>query len=251
MTDSPATALVAAADPMMMLQSLIERGADPDALKKMMDLADRWKAQKAAIEYAEAMNACQREMPTVVRDKKNDETGKGYAPVETVQTHVKPIYIKHGFSLSFGTEVGSAEGLTHCYVDVRHVGGHVERIFLHNVALDNKGPKGGATKTEVQGLMSSLSYAQGRLIRLAFNITVADQDRDGQRELVTPEQIAVINGLFDQCEKAGGPVDLKLFLAWLKIPSLDLLPSKRFPLATDELNRKLRALEKAKKGSAA
>ena len=240
MTDSEPGAALAPVNPIFMLQSMIDRGADPDSLGKMMDLAERWKKQQAEEAYNRAMNACQKEMPTVVRDKKNNETNKGYAPVETVQTYTKPVYIRHGFSLSFSSDTGSEPGLSNVHLDVMHVDGHTRRHTLPNVPLDDKGPKGGAVKTLIQGLMSSMSYAQGRLIRLAFNITVADEDRDGQMENISPKQIETINELIEKCGEAGRPIDFVRFKAWLDIAELDQMPLRKYPLALDELNRKLK-----------
>jgi hypothetical protein len=225
-------------DPQPLLQAAIEGRAAPETLVKLTDLMERWMKMLAERKFNAAMNACQAEMPTVVRDLKNTETGKGYAPVETVQTYCKPVYIRHGFALSFGTDVGSAEGLTHVWMDCRHVDGHVSRTWIHNLGLDNKGPKGGATKTEVQGMMSTLSYAQGRLIRLCFNVTVADEDRDGQMETISDGQVEEIQGWFTKCADAGKPVSEARMLHWLRVDAWEKLPTKKFPLAIDELIRK-------------
>lgn len=225
----PNEALVAkrSPTPMDMLQCLIETKADPEVMKAHYDLVKSWKDEMVRMAFNEGMNACQKEMPTVVKDKRNAEINKMYAPVETIQTYAKPVYIKHGFSLSFGTEIGSDAGLTHFYVDVLHVAGHTKRYYLHNVPLDTKGPKGGATKNDIQGLISSTSYAQGRLIRMAFNITVADEDRDGQLGHVTEEQIGKINDAIEKCEAAGKPIDFKKFKEWIGVEDMADMPASK------------------------
>jgi hypothetical protein len=233
-TDTPTNALA-------ILQTMIDKGTDAAALEKMMDLADRWKKGQAEEEFNRAMNACQQEMPTVVKDKENTEIRKRYAPVETVQTYAKPVYIKHGFSLSFGTEVGSEPGLTHCYVDVQHVGGFTKRFYLHNVPLDDKGPKGGAVKTQVQGLMSSLSYAQGRLVRLAFNITVADEDRDGRIGRVSAEQIEALNIAIDEVKNAGKKFDYGRFMTWLGVESVEDMNQTKYEQARRFIEQKMQS----------
>jgi hypothetical protein len=225
-------------NPQPLLAAAIEGKATPETLAKLTDLMERWMKMLAEKQFNEAMNRAQINAPTVVRDLKNSETGKGYAPVETVQTYMKPVYTVEGFALSFGTEVGSAEYLTHVWMDTRHTGGHTARTWLHNVPNDNTGPKGGKTKSDIQGLMSSISYAQGRLIRMAFNVTVADEDRDGQMDTISKEQVEEIEKWFDDCEKIGKPVSQARMLHWLRVDSWDKLPLKKFPLCIDELTRK-------------
>lgn len=235
------------------LLDLAKQGVEPDKLQAMGDFLERMVKLRREELFTQAMNSCQADMPTVVRDKRNSETGKLYAPVETVQAYAKPVYIRHGFSLSFGTEVGSSEGLTHCYVDVAHTSGHVKRFYLHNVALDNKGMKGGATKTDVQGLMSSLSYAQGRLIRLAFNVTVADEDRDGQLETMSPDQAGVFNAALSDLEacfvRAEKPEsEWGKYVSWLKkwqsVENWGEMTTRKMTLVLDEIRRKRKEFPK-------
>jgi hypothetical protein len=90
-------------NPLAMLSAALQSGQDPAKLEKLMDLADRWKAQQAAAEFAVAMTEAQAAMPCVVRDAVNAHTKKRYARLETVNSAIKPVYTAHGFSLSFGT----------------------------------------------------------------------------------------------------------------------------------------------------
>lgn len=243
--DEPQTAIALQPNPMTMLATMVEKGIDPDKLGKMMDLAERWQAKESEKAFSAAMNLCQQEMPTVVKDKINSQTNKKYAPVETVQTYAKPVYIRHGFSLCFGTEPGVAATLTTVYVDIHHIGGHVKRVYLYNVPLDDKGPKGGEVKTQVQGLMSSMSYAQGRLIKLGFNLTTADEDKDGRIGFVTAEQIGQINDAIKSCndesERTKNPnkaVDIDKFKAWLNVEDLSEMSASKVQDALNFLELK-------------
>jgi hypothetical protein len=202
---------------------------------------ERREAIEAKKQFAVAMNACQAEMPTIIKDRKNTETGKGYAPLETIKTWSKPHFIRHNFSLKFTSEAGAEAGLTTVHLDVSHVGGHTERSTIPNIALDNLGPKGGFQKTLVQGLMSSLSYAQGRLICLAFNITVADEDRDGQAGYITPDQVGLINDAITACEQADrwSADSLKKLCRVYEIDHLGELPANRLRDVLADLDRQL------------
>lgn len=216
--------------PDFMLDRLIEQKADPETIGKMMDLYDRWRADTAKREFTVAMNLCQAEMPTIVRDKENAQTRKKYAPLETIKTWSKPHFIKHGFALSFTCTAGDPSETTNVHLDTTHVGGHTMRTTIPNCELDDKGPQGGPVKTQIQGRMSTLAYAQGRLICLAFNLTVADEDRDGQASTITPEQIGIINGVIEECEQADrwAPGSMARILSCYKVASLDDLPANRF-----------------------
>ena len=242
----PPGAALAPRTPDFMLQALIDQKADPATIEKMMDLYARWQADQAKQAFTVAMNLCQAEMPTIIRDKRNIETGKSYAPLETIKTWSKPHFIKHNFALSFTCEAGDPPATTTVHLDVTHSGGHTQRTTIPNCELDDKGPKGGAVKTPIQGRMSTLAYAQGRLITLAFNLTVADEDRDGQAGAISPDQIEMINAEIEKCQAAGvwAADSLKKMLRVYEIESLDELPSSRLRDLMADLDRKLRGGKK-------
>lgn len=200
---------------MGMLDKFFESGRSMAEAQDLFALLNSVRAEKAKREFVAAMNACQAEMPTVIRDKMNQETGKAYAPLETIKTWAKPHFIKHGFTLEFTSEAGDSPDRTTVHLDVTHTGGHTKRTTIPNCELDDKGPKGGAVKTQIQGRMSMLSYAQGRLICLAFNLTVADEDRDGRlgtTETITDEQAAEVERLLTETNASRSK-----FFDWLKI----------------------------------
>lgn len=235
-------------NPLVLLQSMVDRGADPDALKKMMDLAERWEANQAKKAYQAAMNAAQGEMTGVLKDKANNHTKSAYAALESVQEMARPIYTKHGFSLSWGQEAPPKEGWLRFVATVRHVGGHCER-FQGDYPQDGFGAKGGANMNAVQGVVSSGSYMQRDMLRLIFNITIAGADVDGNilGLRIVPDQVREINELLEECRELGKPVDFKRFLAWLGIDGLQELRQSYFAKAIHELNRKRREPAKGKK----
>lgn len=225
-------------NPLLLLQAMIDKGSDPNILEKMMALAERWKANEAKEAYSLAMNACQAEMPTVVRDRLNGRTSRNYAPLETLQFKAKPIYTKHGFSLSFGEESSKIEGHTRVIVDVRHKDGHVER-YGGDYPWDGKGAKGGDVMNPIQGHVSTNSYAQRDLIRMVFNMTIADSDQDGESSnpLIDEEEIFKLNELIEEYQQAKKltPNPTKLF-AWIasvigmkELDNLGQIPRKSLP----------------------
>src|SRR6185369_1578137 len=94
--------------PAVSLLEVISRAAsdpnvDAEKMEKLWHLHERISARQAEIAFNTAMNACQIEMPAVLRNKINTEKSARYADLEQLDKISRPIYTKHGFSLSFGT----------------------------------------------------------------------------------------------------------------------------------------------------
>ena len=172
--------LAAQPTPMELLQVAIEKDIDTDKLEKLMELQERYEANQARKLFAEAMHACQEEMPMVIRDAENKKTGSKYAKIENIQEAVRPIYSRYGFSLSYGEGETPVDGFKRTLCDVRHSAGHVEQYHL-DLPIDGIGAKGNpiGNMNPVQGCISTTTYGQRRLLCMIFNITVAGEDFDG------------------------------------------------------------------------
>jgi len=234
-------------NPLVLIRTAIDKGIDPDQLGKLLDLQERWEANRAREAFALAMNLAQQEMPSIIKDAENAHTKSRYAKLENVQAQLRPVYTKHGFNLSYTEEESKNAGHVRIVLDISHVGGHVKRI-AGDFPLDGKGSQGGnSAMNAVQAKGSTISYGRRYLLLMGFNITVADEDTDGQGEnaVIDGDQIGEINDLLRECKEAGNPVDFPRFLAWLGVQSLDQLPAKDFVKALHELNRKRRQKQNA------
>jgi hypothetical protein len=225
--------------PMGLIAAAIEHGADPDKLEKLMGLQERWEDGQAEKAYATALHAAQAEMPVVVRDAANTQTRSKYALLETVQRTYKPISQAHGLALSFGEEDCPLAGHKRTSCDVRHVDGACHTYHL-DLPVDGIGPKGNAVggMNAVQGAISTTSYAQRRLVCMIFNITIADEDTDGNGpvQLITQDQLVVLNTIVDKL-----PVeDTKVasLLKYADVASLDLIPADKFEIAKRGLEQR-------------
>lgn len=222
-------------NPLMLIASAIDKGIDPDRLGKLLDLQERYEKSRAVEAFHAAMNACQSEMPLVVRDAENTQTRSRYATLESIQAIAKPVYSRHGFALSFGEADCAKEGWKRIVCDVRHTGGHSATYHI-DLPIDGIGAKGNAIggMNPVQGCVSTLSYGQRTLTCRIFNVTVADEDIDGQCEgFITVEQRDQLESLIKQKN-----VDRDRFLHWANIPELVDMPRADFPKALDMLRRK-------------
>jgi hypothetical protein len=162
--------------------SLIERASrDPeiclDKLQQLLDLRAQEYSRVAALRYREAMSACQAELEPVRADCNNPQTKSKYAALSTLDAAARPVYSRHGFSLSFDT--ADCEKTDHVRVVCRvyHSGGHDE---MHHIDMpaDGKGAKGGDVMTRTHATGSAVSYGRRYLLGMVFNICV-ERDDDG------------------------------------------------------------------------
>lgn len=230
------------ASPAAMLQLAIEKGTEPATLKSLTDLYERWQANAARQTFNVAMNACQDRMPKVVKDRENSHTRSRYAALETVQSAIKDTYIKHGFSITFAEDKAEREGWIRVVGTVRHVGGHTE-TFYREGPVDNIGSGGKATKTELHGVASTVTYLTRHLLCGIFSVTVANHDDDGnqgrQGGTVTQEQAATLRAMIDECENRNKPFDLAKFRKTYGIASLEELPASEYDEVLALFRRKL------------
>ncbi len=256
--ERPETALAEStgvSNPLTLLQSMIERGADPDALKKMMDLSERWRANQAAEAFWSAFNAAQAEMPAIFKSKKGQHGN--YAPFEQLNADIRPIYTKHGFSMSFTEEPGAREGYIRICCDVGHREGHVKR-YMGDYPLDGEGAKGGrAGMNAVQATGSTHSYAKRYLAKDIWNLAESDEDNDGETYL-SSGQVMAINNAIQALKNAEGawtatgdalpekyvPFSVIRFYEVYLAKSLGDFPAAKFDDAMNTLDRKLNLLRK-------
>lgn len=233
--------------PLALIDKALSSGIKPDDLGKLLDLQREWKAGLAREAFNVAMQRCQMEMPAVIRDAENTQTHSRYAKLETINTAIKPVYTRNGFSVSFAE--GEARRPEDCRIVLtcRHIEGHTEEKFYDIDRETGMGPKGGAmamNKPQTKG--STFSYGCRYAVCLYFNVTVAGVDTDAQGPYITPEQTLEINELMEACAAAGDPVDFPGMLKWLEIPNLADLPEREIGKVTRMLSAKLAKAQKAK-----
>jgi hypothetical protein len=152
---------------------------DVEKFRALMAMQKEIKDGEASLAFVRAMSACQGEMLSIVRDAENKHTRTRYARLETIDAAVRPIYTRHGFSLSFNSPEPIA-GAMRITCDVSHSGGHTKQYQLEG-ALDGAGAKGASNKTDIQALGSTSTYLRRYLTMMVFNITLTDEDDDGEK----------------------------------------------------------------------
>jgi len=176
-------------------QAMSDPSVQPEKLQQLLVIKKEWEADEARKEFNTAMHLAQSEMPIVVRDAKNTHTNSRYAKLETVARAIKPVYMSHGFTISFGEEPCDRPDWVLIIATVRHIGNHVEKYRRYG-PIDDKGPKGGDVKTKLHGCQSTMSYMERNLICSIFGVTIADRDNDGNTSdsptAITEKQVSEI-----------------------------------------------------------
>ena len=175
------TELATANDSAAVLSVIMKASADPSTdvtkLERLLDMYERISAKNAETAFNDAMNKAQADMRHVSADSYNPQTRSHYASYAALDKALRPIYIKHGFSLSFDTADGGAETVTVlCYVS--HNAGHT-RTYRAVMPADGKGAKGGDVMTKTHAAGAGMSYGMRYLLKMIFNVAVGEDDDDG------------------------------------------------------------------------
>ena len=234
------TAVAIATPPRTTLELLLAAAKDPSVdVKKMQALiamGNAEKARQAELQFNEALQSVQLSLPSVVKRKKGENNK--YAALEDISSSIDPIAHKAGFTLSYGMADSPLPLHYRITAVLSHTTGHSRNYFI-DLPADTTGPKGGATKTGVQGIGSTVSYGRRYLKIMIFDVAIIGEDNDGAGGFITPDQV---NELIDLADTAGA--DKRGFCEFMAVPSFAEIPAKRYAEAKIAL-RSYRAGKKA------
>lgn len=193
-------------------------GTSGDMIERLFSLHERMKADRARRAFDAAMLDLQAELP-VIAEKGKTEKGS-YARYEDVIETVRPICLRHGFTLTHRTEA-DRERVRVTAILSGH--GHREEngLPLPHDTSDNK--------SAIHAEASAVSYGK-RITALAIlGIVTRGEDDDGKRasvsqevETITAEQKIDVLKVVTETGS-----DLQALLAMWKVPTLDdVLSSK-------------------------
>lgn len=149
-----------------------------DKLDHLLRLQERVRDTDARKFYNAAMSAAQAEMGRISTDALNPQTRSRYATYGQLDKALRPIYSRHGFSVSFNTADSPLEQHVRVLATVAHSEGH-EREFQADIPCDGKGPKGNDVMSKTHAAGSAMSYGQRYLLKLIFNVAIGENDDDG------------------------------------------------------------------------
>lgn len=200
--------------------AIIERAArDPSVdigkMRELLAMRNEMMAFEAKREFQAAMNAAQTEMLPVAVNANNPQTKSRYATFEALDGALRPIYTKHGFSLSFGTAEGAPPEHVRITCRVSHRAGHVETPHL-DMPADGKGAKGGDVMTKTHATGAAITYGRRYLEGMIFNIAIS-RDDDGNGAKLPPGGTKTIDAeTIDRAEAYADGDGSPLNREWLK-----------------------------------
>lgn len=185
-----------------LIQAIATAARDPNVdaekMERLHGMYERIKNRADEQAFNAAMNAAQREMGRVSADAINPQTRSQYATYGKLDAAVRPIYTRHGFSISFNEGDDAPEGYARILAYVSHSAGHT-RTYKMDMPADGKGAKGGDVMTKTHATGSAHSYGRRYLLKDIFNIAIGEEDNDGngagddgggegEQRTYTPEQ---------------------------------------------------------------
>ena len=219
----------------MMMQAVITSGVTADnvvALEKLADLYERNERRQAEKDFAGALAALQGETIRVAATQpvhgKDGSLRYHFAPYEEIMGICQPILSRHGFSVTFDTEIDSQGERLTSICTLTHSGGH-SRSNRFSVRFTT--PPGASIS---QGDMSTKSYAKRGALCDALNIVV-DHDDDA-RMVGAPVANDIAAELERRVKECGA--DEEAFLRFAGAQTYAEIPSDRYDKLDAILTRK-------------
>ena len=219
-------------------QAALNPAVDVEKMRALLELKERIDENDAKKLFHAAMIAAQEDMRPVVRNCKSDK-GR-YANLEAVERAIRPIYIKHGFVLSFNSKPGRDGAIT-MSCTCMHKGGYAKEYELSG-DLDLAGPSGKPTKTGIQATGSTTAYLRRYLECMIFNLVMTNEDDDGASAgaTISEDQANKILDLLIACDMEGAKS--RPFLSYIGVAAVDDIPTHRYEEAITQLQAKLKRM---------
>lgn len=165
--------------PMDLLSVALKNNAAIDVIERLSALYEKAQARNSEQMFNDAMNQAQSEIGRIAPNATNKHTGSKWATYDKLDKVLRPVYIKHGFSLSFnsGQSPVADTVLVTCFVS--HRGGHTREYVAPPMPCDGKGAKGSDVMTPTHATGGAMSYGARYLLKFIFNVAIGEEDTDG------------------------------------------------------------------------
>jgi hypothetical protein len=162
--------------------ALIERAArdkkiDIAKMRELLAMQSEEEKRIAARIFEAQMNEVQTKIEPVRKDADNPHTKSRFATYHALDAAIRPIYVEHGFSVSFDTEETDKPDTVVVLCYVGHRAGH-NRVYRIAMPAEGKGAKGGDVMSKTHATGSAVTYGRRYLLSMILNIATL-QDDDG------------------------------------------------------------------------
>ncbi len=235
---SAALAHVPAQDPVARaIAEMMTKGMTTDnvaALEKLSDLYLKLQQNDAEKQFAAAFNALQAEMPAVrAMSIVNNSAEKGggvrykFAPYEAIMEQVRPMILKHGFTITFSSDSQEGRVIQHC--TLQHIAGHKRTNSF--AARIGRGPPGAS---ETQGDGAASTYAKRFALCDALNIVI-EKDGDARTEgaVIAPDKAQYLREQVAETRS-----DEKMFLALAGAKTYEEIREDKYDVLVQALAKK-------------
>ena len=212
-----------------LIQSAIDKGTDPEAMSKLMDLFERVERSKAKKEYFAAMADFQNSIGAISKDSKG-AFGK-FASFEHIMETIGPKAAAHGFSFHFDPKI--EENKVGMCLTIRHRGGHEVKGEPFTVPIDTAGRMNASQKVG-----SAASYAKRYALVGALCLSIGEFDNDGgaadaaNADVIDEKQAANVAAMMDELDAERQ----KGFLEYMNVKIVEQIPKRDYCKATNVLN---------------
>ena len=179
---------------MSLIDYAVKNQSAIEVIKELREMQMFDQAKRAEREFNDALEAAQNEVSEVVPDADNDQTGKKYATFKALNRLLRPVYLRHKFTLSFNAAPSPNPEEIHVLCDVSHDGGCTKQYMIP-MSTDNKGPKGGGVMSKQNAFAAAVSYGRSILLKMIFNIAIGEEVKPE-----TPEWLATYFERMEKCK---------------------------------------------------
>lgn len=231
---------VPAVMPNQVLEMIERVASNPDAdvskLEKIMDLQERMLNREAETSFNIDMAKLRKELPPIVKNKRNTQTNSNYADLAEIKKIVDPLLNKYGFYDRYEDEFLD-NGMIRTTCEIVHHQGHSKRNTVQ-FELDDKGIKGSVNKTSIHASASSMSYGQRISLCRALGVRIAE-DNDGNGSSNEPIAIEVAADIDSRIKNLpDGDTYISKFLSYMKVEAIQEIPKNKLSRALTALRAK-------------
>lgn len=199
---------IAGEDPIGLFKLAIESKAGADTLERVMAVRRELRAERAQEAFESALSDFQSECPVIVKTvsvpTKDGREAYKFAPLEEVESVIRPLEKKLGFNHTFDTDTASAPGWVIAKCIITHRAGH-SRTSTIKLPLGNKT----AIMSDTQVYAGALTFANRRCLTNAYGLVIAGEDKDGagpkKKQPPEDQQVKILVGqLWALCKPIRG-----------------------------------------------